>query len=83
MAHAAGSQLNELTVREHEVLSLLLEGKSNKEIARQIGIKEVTAAFHLRDVFKKLGTSNRTQAVMTAIRLGWGEGARPGLATQP
>ncbi len=83
MAHAPGSQLNELTVREHEVLSLLLEGKSNKEIARQIGIKEVTAAFHLRGVFKKLGASNRTQAVTTAIRLGWGEGARPGLATQP
>ncbi len=83
MAHAAGSQLNELTVREHEVLSLLLEGKSNKEIARQIGIKEVTAAFHLGGVFKKLGASNRTQAVTTAIRLGWGEGARPGLATQP
>ncbi len=83
MAHAAGSQLDELTVREHEVLSLLLEGKSNKEIARQIGIKEVTAAFHLRGVFKKLGASNRTQAVTTAIRLGWGEGARPGLATQP
>ena len=83
MAHAAGSQLNELTVREHEVLSLLVEGMSNKEIARQIGIKEVTAAFHLRGVFKKLGASNRTQAVTTAIRLGWGEGARPGLATQP
>lgn len=83
MAHAAGSQLNELTVRQHEVLSLLFEGKSNKEIARQIGIKEVTAAFHLRGVFKKLGASNRTQAVTTAIRLGWGEGARPGLATQP
>lgn len=83
MAHAAGSQLNELTVRQHEVLSLLFEGKSNKEIARQIGIKEVTAAFHLRGVFKKLGASNRTQAVTTAIRLGWGEGAHPGLATQP
>ena len=83
MAHAAGSQLNELTVRQHEVLSLLFEGKSNKEIARQIGFKEVTAAFHLRGVFKKLGASNRTQAVTTAIRLGWGEAARPGLATQP
>ncbi len=82
-AHAAGSQLNELTLREHEVLSLLVEGKSNKEIARQIGIKNVTAAFHLRGVFKKLGASNRTQAVTTAIRLGWGEGARPGLAAEP
>ncbi len=83
MAHAAGSQLNELTVREYEVLSLLFEGKSNKEIARQIGVKEVTAAFHLRGVFKKLGASNRTQAVTTAIRLGWGEAARAGLATEP
>ncbi len=83
MAHAAGSQLNELTVREHEVLSLLFEGKSNKQIARQIGVKEVTAAFHLRGVFKKLGASNRTQAVTTAIRLGWGGAARAGLATEP
>jgi DNA-binding NarL/FixJ family response regulator len=71
MPHDADGQLNKLTVREREVLSLLIKGCSNKEIARQLGVKEITAAFHLRGVFKKLGVSNRTQAAAVALRLGW------------
>ncbi len=65
------SPYRRLTGREREVLALLLEGYSNKEIARSIDVKEVTAAFHLRGVFKKLGVSNRTQAAAMALREGW------------
>lgn len=66
-----GSLFGKLTRRECEVLALLLDGYSNKEIARNIGVKEITAAFHLRGVFKKLGVSNRTQAAAKALREGW------------
>ena len=60
-----------LTPRERQVLSLVLDGCSNKEIARELGVKEITVAFHLRGVFKKLGASNRTQAATLALKLGW------------
>ncbi len=66
-----GSPFGKLTRREREVLALLLNGYSNKEIARNIGVKEITAAFHLRGVFKKLGVSNRTKAAAKALREGW------------
>ncbi len=67
----AGSPFGRLTRREREVLALLLDGHSNKEIARSIDVKEVTAAYHLKGVFKKLGVSNRTQAAAMALREGW------------
>ncbi len=63
--------LSSLTARQSEVLSLLFKGYSNREIAAAIGTKEITAAFHLRGVFKKLGVSSRTQAVTKALGLGW------------
>ena len=66
-----GNPLNRLTAREREVLSFLVKGHSNREIAREIGTKEVTVAFHLGGVFKKLEVSNRTQAAATALMLGW------------
>ncbi len=66
-----GSVFGKLTRREREVLALLLNGYSNKEIARNIDVKEITVAFHLRGVFKKLGVSNRTQAAAKALRAGW------------
>jgi len=68
---APGNPLNRLTAREHEVLAFLIKGHSNRQIAGEIGTKEITAAFHLRGVFKKLGVSNRTQAAATALMLGW------------
>lgn len=66
-----GSPLHKLTAREREVLAGLIEGNSNKKIALIIGVQEGTAAFHLKGVFKKLGVSNRAQAVAVALRLGW------------
>ena len=63
--------LDQLTRREGEVLSLLVEGQSNKQIAQALGLKDITVAFHLKGIFRKLGASNRTEAVIAAVRSGW------------
>jgi DNA-binding NarL/FixJ family response regulator len=60
----------ELTAREIEVLQLLVEGVSNKVIARALGISAHTAKFHVASILEKLGAASRTEAVMSAIRLG-------------
>ncbi len=65
------SPLQRLTPRERDVLGLLTKGHSNKEIARALGLQEVTVKVHLKGVFRKLGASNRTQAVKIAMQLGW------------
>lgn len=52
-----------LTVREAEVLAKLCQGLSNKAIAKELGIEEVTVKLHLRKVYKKLGARNRAHAV--------------------
>jgi len=67
---ATGTLLGRLTSRQHTVLKLLLRGLTNKAIARELGLKEVTVAVHLGHVFRKLGVSNRTEAVSKASRLG-------------
>lgn len=58
-----------LTVRETEVLVLLAEGASNKEIARRLGISMHTAKFHVGSVMDKLDAVSRTDAVAHAARL--------------
>ena len=63
--------IHKLTRRQRDVLSLLAEGHPNKEIARQLELQEVTVKVHLKGVFRKLGATNRTQAVRIAIGLGW------------
>lgn len=70
-AFASGSPLTALTRREREVLSHLVHGKPNKEIARELKLQEVTIKLHLKGIFRKLGASNRTQAVRIAMELGW------------
>ena len=60
-----------LTVREKEVLALVAEGFSNKLIAAQLGISERTVKNHLNYIMIKLRASDRTHAVVTAVRLGW------------
>jgi two-component system, NarL family, response regulator LiaR len=59
-----------LTPREMDVLRLLAQGHSNKEIARSLHLVEETVKFHVRHVLAKLGVQSRTQAVLAAIRLG-------------
>jgi two-component system nitrate/nitrite response regulator NarL len=62
--------LRSLTKREREVLGLLAQCHSNKEIARQLDLQEITIKIHLKNVFRKLGALNRTQAVKIAMQLG-------------
>ena len=60
-----------LTEREMEVLSLVAEGYSNKLIAARLHICERTVKNHLTFIMTKLRASDRTHAVVTAVRLGW------------
>jgi len=66
-----GTQFQRLYKRELQVLELAARGMSNKEIASELGISERTVQTHLVNIFKKLGASSRTQAVLYALREGW------------
>ena len=59
-----------LTEREAEVLRLLAQGQSNKEIAQTLQIVEDTVKTHVKHILAKLGVQSRTQAALCAIRLG-------------
>lgn len=59
-----------LTPRQQEVLSLLCEGQSNKEIARVLDCADTTVKAHVTAIFKELRARNRTEAVVNAQRLG-------------
>jgi DNA-binding NarL/FixJ family response regulator len=65
-----------LTQRETDILALLSEGRSNREIARALFLSEKTVKAHLAAVFRKLGVANRTQAAMAAVSMGMGPGRR-------
>jgi len=64
---AAGAE--ELTVREQEVLRLLARGLTNKEIAAATHLATDTVKTHLRNIYRKLGVRNRSQAVSVALKL--------------
>lgn len=59
-----------LTERELQVLRGLTEGKSNKEIARDLDIQEPTVKLHMKTLYRKLDASNRTQAALIAREAG-------------
>jgi DNA-binding NarL/FixJ family response regulator len=61
--------INLLTPKEKEVLSLLAKGANNQEIAKQLFVQDVTIKTHLNSIFKKLKVSNRTQAVLLAMEI--------------
>jgi len=58
------------TRRELEILKLLVQGKRNRQIAVELGLKEQTVKNELRMIFLKLGVTNRTQAVIKVIKQG-------------
>jgi DNA-binding NarL/FixJ family response regulator len=63
-----------LTQRETDILALLAEGKSNRDISRALFLSEKTVKAHLAAIFRKLGVANRTQAAMAAVSMGIGPG---------
>lgn len=60
-----------LTPRETEVLSAVVDGKTNQEIALALGISEKTVEKHMDGVFTKLGVASRVEAAVRAVREGW------------
>lgn len=62
---------DKLSRREGEILALLVEGRTNKEIALCLDLQEITIKVHLRNVYRKIGAANRAQAVRIAMSSGW------------
>ena len=65
------SPLSTLSPREQEILGFLIEGQTNKEIARRLDLQEITIKIHLRNAYRKIGAVNRAQAVRIAMSAGW------------
>jgi DNA-binding NarL/FixJ family response regulator len=65
------------TQRETDILALLAEGKSNRDISRSLFLSEKTVKAHLAAIFRKLGVTNRTQAAMAAVSMGIGPARFP------
>lgn len=71
--HLVDPSACDLSDREVEVLASLVAGNANKEIAIQTGLSESTVKVHLRNILRKIGASNRTQAAIWAIRHGFAQ----------
>jgi DNA-binding NarL/FixJ family response regulator len=57
-----------LTPRQHEVLALLVAGKSNREIAEAMDLSENTVKVHLAAIYRVLGVSSRTEALLEGLK---------------
>jgi len=69
---------DELTPRESDVLRLIAQGKSNREIARALYVTEATVKTHVNRIFAKTGSRDRTQAIRYAYTHGYADPARSG-----
>jgi DNA-binding NarL/FixJ family response regulator len=65
-----GRVLSELSMRELEVLQLVARGLSNKEIGAALQVVEGTVKIHVKNILSKLGVSDRTQAIVAAVKRG-------------
>ena len=63
-------QFTSLSNLEREVVKLLLEGKSNKQIAFSLHITENTVEFHLKNIYSKCQVSSRTELIIKLVQLG-------------
>ncbi len=70
LSAAPGAQIPDFTERQQEVLQLVLQGKTNKEICRILTLAEPTVKVHVSAILRALGVQSRTQAVLAANRLG-------------
>jgi len=70
IAAAISSELPDLTAREIQVLSLIVQGLANKQIAFNLNIAEHTVKNHVKNILSKLGVQDRTQAALWAEREG-------------
>ena len=73
--HDAAQRLRDLTPQQFRVLQMLGDGLLNKQIAYELGVSEATIKAHMTAILRKLGASNRTQAVLIAARLALDPGA--------
>jgi DNA-binding NarL/FixJ family response regulator len=69
-ARMNGRVLSQLSAREIEVLSLIAKGLANKEIAAALDVVEGTVKIHVTNILAKLRVSDRTQAILTAVKQG-------------
>src|SRR5690625_776999 len=65
----AGPSAVQLTPREQDVMDLLLQGLSNKEIAARLTLNPVTVKLHNRNIYRKLRVRNRTEATLRYLEL--------------
>ena len=77
-SQAPPSLLEELTPREEEVLGLVVQGKTNQQIAESLHITRATTKVHMQHIIRKLEVSDRTQAVVRAFELGLAPHPRSG-----
>ncbi len=82
---SSAGNLPELSEREWEILQCLVEGNSNKVIARRLAITESTVKVHLKSILRKIHVNNRTQAAIWALNNGVGptDLAQQGTASAP
>ena len=66
-----GAKWNRLTARERKILELIVQGRTDKEIAAQLGIKLKTVGNHISNILEKLEMTSRTEAAMWAVREGF------------
>jgi DNA-binding NarL/FixJ family response regulator len=70
-APSTASQRGQLSEREIEILGLVNQGLTNKEIASELSLSSLTVECYTKNIYKKLAVSSRTQAVFTARARGW------------
>ena len=66
------TSLSDLALRELEILQLVLAGKTNKAIAKEIYISRKTVEFHLSHIYAKIGVQTRMMAGVWALQQGFG-----------